>query len=68
MYWIEENSSQGTNQKTYFADGTSDVASLPVVQPGKNNNEVAIGSKCLVIATGDVYVLGSNNIWAKIGG
>ena len=68
MYWIDNNSSQGTNQKTYFADGTSDIANLPVVIPGVNDNEVGFGSKCLVIATSDVYILGSNNVWAKLGG
>lgn len=41
-------------------DTASDISSLPV-QP-----EFATGSSCLVIATGDVYILNSAGTWTKI--
>lgn len=44
----------------FVADSASDIQNLPV-QP-----EVATGSSCLVIATGDVYVLNSTGNWIAI--
>lgn len=42
------------------ADTAADVSNLPV-QP-----EVATGSTCFVIATGDVYMLNSLESWIKL--
>ena len=42
------------------ADTAADVSNLPV-QP-----EVATGSTCFVIATGDVYMLKSTRTWVQI--
>lgn len=44
----------------FVADAASDVSNLPV-QP-----EVATGSTCFVIATGDVYMLNSAGSWTKL--
>ena len=41
-------------------DTASDISNLPV-QP-----EVATGSSCFVIATGDVYMLNSTGSWVQI--
>lgn len=41
-------------------DTASDVSNLPI-QP-----EVATGSSCFVIATGDVYMLNSTGNWVQI--
>ena len=48
---------------SFNADTAADVSSLPTTE-----DEVAIGSTCLVIATGDVYMLNSQRSWEKIGG
>ena len=42
------------------ADTAADVSNLPI-QP-----EVATGSTCFVIATGDVYMLKSTGTWTQI--
>jgi hypothetical protein len=72
MYWID-----GTlKQVMFIADSASDVNNLPTMttegtQQGVDNvsnNKVAMGSKCLIIPTGEVYILNSSNQWVKIGG
>lgn len=45
-----------------FLDSENDFANLPVFP------EVAKGSVALVIETGNLYILNSENIWAKLGG
>jgi hypothetical protein len=78
MYWIDENSSpKGTprgEQKSFFADAVSDVANLPTsialgVKQGNDEESckcVLPGSSCLVIATSEVYILNSSNVWTKL--
>lgn len=78
MYWIDENSSpKGTprgEQKSFYADAVSDVANLPTssalgVQQGDDEESckcVLPGASCFVIATGDLYILNSSDVWIKI--
>ena len=72
MYWID-----GTlKQVMFIADSASDVSNLPTMTSEGNqqgddnvsNKKVAMGSKCLIIETGEVYILNSSNQWVKIGG
>ena len=78
MYWIDENSSpKGTprgEQKSFFADAVSDIANLPTssalgVKQGDDEESykcVLPGASCFVIATGDLYILNSSDVWTKI--
>ena len=51
----------------FIVDAPADVASLPTMTtPGGGYQAVPFGSSCLVIATGDVYILNSSNIWTLI--
>lgn len=77
MYWIDASSSvSGGNQKTFCCDTESDINNLPTtttegaVQAGNNvvNQRVEMGSKCMVVETGELYILGSSNTWDKVGG
>ena len=79
MYWIDVNTtSPATSQKNFFADSASDVANLPTMTTwGKGpesvtdptlNKPVFKGSTCLIIDTGEVYLLDSDNNWTKLGG
>lgn len=63
MGWFIEPKSQGNSSKQYdfMADTTSDVSSLPTEEA-----DVAIGSSCLVIGTGDVYILNSQREWVAV--
>ena len=63
-FFIDPKSQIG-NSKCYdfVADAAADVANLPTTE-----DEVAVGSSCLVIATGDVYILNSQRSWEAIGG
>ena len=63
-HWISpKDQTSNSKEKTFYADTASDVANLPTAE-----SEVAIGSACLVIATGDVYMLNSSRTWEVIGG
>lgn len=78
MYWIDENTSPKQTprgeQKAFFADAVSDVSNLPTsialgVKQGNDEESckcVLPGSSCLVIATSEVYVLNSSNVWTKL--
>ena len=82
MYWLDENDAQVDNsQKAFFADDVSDIENLPTAKSWgaeqdyrysnpdiKYNYPVQYGSTCFVIATADVYMLNSKNIWTKVGG
>lgn len=76
MYWLDSKQSAGTNQKTFFCDSTADISNLPTItSDGEkqgddpvSNKKVGLGSTCLVVGTGDVYMLDSNNEWTKLGG
>lgn len=51
----------------FIVDAPADVASLPTMTtPGGGCQAVPFGSSCLVIATGDIYILNSSNIWTLI--
>lgn len=63
-HWISpKDQVSNSKEKTFYADTVSDVANLPTEE-----SEVAIGSTCLVIATGDVYMLNSSRTWEVLGG
>lgn len=78
MYWIDENTSPKQTprgeQKAFFADAVSDVSNLPTsialgVKQGDDEESckcVLPGSSCLVIATSEVYILNSSNVWTKL--
>ena len=81
MYWLNPNQSTTNECKSFVCDTVDDIQNLPtsekwgVEQDYKytdpqevGNKPVAIGSDCLVIMTGDVYMLKSDNQWAPIGG
>lgn len=81
MYWLDHNQSSTNSQKVFYCDDESDIEMLPTSRsPGEpqgyksvdptvvQNAPVVIGSQCLVISTGEVYMLNSQDIWAKIGG
>lgn len=63
MGWFIEPKSQGNSSKQYdfMADAAADVANLPTQE-----EDVAIGSSCLVIGTGDVYILNSQRSWIAV--
>ena len=65
MGWFIEPKSQlnGSKQYDFMADTASDVSSLPTAE-----EDVAVGSSCFVIATGDVYILNSIRHWVAVGG
>lgn len=74
MYW-RSKPEISSRQKSFFADAAVDIQNLPTsttegtpqqVDP-EAHKCVDIGSDCVVIATGDVYILGSNG-WAVLGG
>ena len=62
-FWEDQDSQlKNSDKKSFMADGESDISSLPT------DDSIAIGSDCLVIETGDVYILNSTRTWAKLGG
>lgn len=78
MYWIDINATPKQTprgeQRAFFADAVSDVSNLPTsstlgVKQGDDNESfkcVLPGATCLVIATGEVYILNSSNVWTKL--
>ena len=77
MYWINEDSKVGSSkQVSFYADAESDINNLPTmttkgVQQGNDTvscEPVGCGSYCLVIGSGNVYMLNSENTWAVLGG
>ena len=62
--WESAKESVGNSkEKMFYADEEADVTDLPV-----DPDEVAPGASCLVIETGDLYMLKSTYDWAKVGG
>lgn len=56
-----------TDVAEFIVDTPADVANLPTTITAKGGyEEVPFGSFCLVISTGDVYVLNSSNVWTII--
>lgn len=63
--------------REYLCDSESDIALLPKCDVRGNltkdtsdimsNDPCAIGSKALVCATGDIWILSPSNEWVKIG-
>lgn len=64
MYWMDVHDQVGgSKQVTYYADSASDVQNLPT-DPEVINK----GSVCLIISTGEVYMLNSSYEWEVLGG
>ena len=81
MYWLDHNQSSTASQKVFYADTDNDVLNLPTSKSrGVEQNyrysdptfdgsaPVEFGSQCMVISTGEVYMLNSQDIWERIGG
>lgn len=79
MFWIQETGTNKNNMnyRLIYAEFESDLDRLPTqTDPGNQDNGdtianklVSAGSECIVLETGDVYVLGkSTNTWDKFGG
>lgn len=76
-YWYKEGSNSGSSrQKQYLMDSDADVSSLPTSSQNgvKQQNDDVVhlrcgkGSAALSIGTGNIFILNSNDSWAKIGG
>ena len=78
MYWIDINTTPKQTprgeQRAFFADAVSDISNLPTsstlgVKQGDDEESykcVLPGATCLVIATGELYMLDSTDTWVKI--
>jgi hypothetical protein len=76
MYWLDASQSYvgSPAQQAFYADEESDIQNLPTskkegVKQGKDTTsykKTAKGSSCFVIATSEVYVLNSEDVWKKI--
>ena len=78
-YWIQRTGTNHNNSayRLFYAETEDDINNLPTqTQKGLQVNDdtvanatCAAGSECVVIATGNVYVLGKkSNTWDKFGG
>lgn len=82
MYWLDHNQSTTEVQKVFYADTEADIENLPTSKKrgvkqdhkypdpsfGDGTHPVEIGSQCIVIDTGEVYMLKSDDTWGRIGG
>lgn len=58
-FWEDTKESVGSSiQKSLYCDTEADVANLPT-----SEDEIGLGSTCLVIESSNVYILGSNRTW-----
>ena len=63
-------------QEQFLVETAAEIAKLPTatslgdksVAVENAYQKVAAGSTALVIATGEVYVLTTSNVWTKVGG
>ena len=70
MFWIQQTGSNHNNSgyRLFYAELESDLSLMPTnKQEGKQDNgdsiankKVALGSECLVLETGNLYILSSN--------
>lgn len=79
MFWIQEIGTNKNNSKykLFYAEEESDINNLPTQKNNGvqingdtvSNCPVAAGSECVVLSTGNVYVLWkSTDTWTKFGG
>ena len=61
MIWFQEGSTQG-RQASLYADNNDDVANL---KKFGQDNHLKGGSNCLVIQTGEIYMMDSEMNWNK---
>ena len=76
MYWLDASQKYvgSPAQQAFYADDENDIKNLPTstkegVKQGSDNTsykKTAKGSSCLVIATTEVYILNSKDVWTKI--
>lgn len=77
MFWIQDSNSYGKpkDYKMFYADYESDIDNLPKFGiDGKQesnttveNHPTGYGSECLVIETGELYILSrDDNEWKKV--
>lgn len=62
VFLYSQNGKPVYGVKKYVVDETSDVEGLPT------DGSVGVGSSCLVIATGDIYIMNSEHKWIKSSG
>lgn len=62
VFLYSQNGKPVYGVKKYVVDETSDVEGLPA------DGSVGVGSSCLVIATGDIYIMNSEHKWIKPSG
>jgi hypothetical protein len=80
-FWIQDKKDSDPMYRFFYAEFETDILNLPTqTEMGKQDpgNDVELkaanaicgeGSECLLVATGDVYVLGkTTNTWDKLGG
>ena len=76
-YWYDDTSSRANTSRrcvNYIADTESDINDLPTstTEGAVQGNDTTLhrcvdkGSSCLVIDTGAVYMLNSNNQWVQL--
>lgn len=79
MFWTQENGTNKNNSgyRLIYAEFETDIQNLPTQTTkgtqlkgnSSDNNVLAYGSECIVLETGNVYVLKkSTNTWDKFGG
>jgi len=58
-FLYSHNGKLGYGIKKYIVDDASGIEELPT------DGSVSVGSSCLVIATGDLYIMNSEHKWIK---
>lgn len=68
MAWWESAKSQlnTSGERSFIADTEADVANLPTSED--YNGGLIPGADCMVIESGNVYILDSTRTWSPIGG
>lgn len=79
MFWVQETGTNHNNStyRLFYADFESDLKNLPTQNKKGTqyngdtvaNQTCSAGSECVVIETGNVYILGKeSNTWDRFGG
>ena len=69
MAWWESSKSQLNNSKerSFYADAESDVSNLPT-SDNDYPDGIEPGADCIVIGSGNIYILDSTRTWSPLGG
>lgn len=62
VFLYSQNGKPSYGVKKYIIDDASGIEELPT------DGSVSVGSSCLVIATGDIYIMNSEHKWIKSSG